>query len=726
MKPVYLLLEDFCSHRSTEIDFTKFRSALIVGKNKKDPDISNGVGKTSIIKAIEFALYGSEAAPLNVDRFVRDDTDKCNVTFDFEIKSEIYRIKRSRNRKTSKSDIRLYKKEDVEYKDISQKTSKETHVELLKLIKISRSAFLNAIVFAQSDLTGLATASPKDKKNILKEPLQLAIYSKYEKTAKEKTSAIYKNLEKNKAVLYSLGDPVSELITTKKTLIELQSFLSEQSLEKDSKFNIVSSLKNEIALLDNSYKNGFVQLESQFVSLKNNILNAANKLLSQKTQLESSKYKIVKQAEQIQSIQDTIAKAEASLEEMSKTPQRAAEIIKKDIEEAGTREARGKALIAQTELDIKKFSKAITSEDVCSSCKQVVTPEYREACESERLELLKKSSADLIDFKRKLSNVQNKKINLEKELEDLQLFKRKIISHTEKLGSKKKELETSKDFLVQLEAISSDTEKQLLSLEAEHIELLAAKEKIKSELSLKDPALIKSKLNELKSSLSSEEQFLLKAETEISSYSMQIGSITEKIKTKEENLTKITDLKTKVDELQKEYSLAQKVAQAFGPSGIPTMIINTILDDLQSTSNKLLGEIRPGMELEFKIQKDNSQGEKEDTLDVVYRINNRERDFLELSGGQKLLVALSLKLGLSQVIQNRIGIDINFLILDEVDQPLDTAAVNELVNIITKWQEKFNILVITHRESLKEKFKYAVLVENDGDNGSTGKLVTSW
>jgi DNA repair exonuclease SbcCD ATPase subunit len=165
----------------------------------------------------------------------------------------------------------------------------------------------------------------------------------------------------------------------------------------------------------------------------------------------------------------------------------------------------------------------------------------------------------------------------------------------------------------------------------------------------------------------------------------------------------------------------QRVTQAFSSSGIPTLIIHTILDDLQLEANALLTELRPGIELQFHISKNDK-----DTLDLTYRIDGKERDWEQLGGGQKVFISLSLKLGLSIVIQRRMGVDIKFLELDEVDQPLDKAGVDAYADVIKKWQDKFKIFVITHNDSLKDKFTHAILVESDGANGSEAKVVTNW
>ena len=132
-------------------------------------------------------------------------------------------------------------------------------------------------------------------------------------------------------------------------------------------------------------------------------------------------------------------------------------------------------------------------------------------------------------------------------------------------------------------------------------------------------------------------------------------------------------------------------------------------------------ELRPGILLQFNISKNNK-----DTLDLNYLIDCKEKEWEQLGGGQQIFISLSLKLALSIIIQRRLGIEIKFLELDEVDQPLDKAGVDAYASVIRKWQDKFKIFVITHNDLLKDKFSHAILVESDGEKGATANVVTNW
>ena len=57
MKILYVKINDFGVHIDSQIDFTKFSSALIVGMNNNNPDSSNGSGKTTLVRAIGWCWF---------------------------------------------------------------------------------------------------------------------------------------------------------------------------------------------------------------------------------------------------------------------------------------------------------------------------------------------------------------------------------------------------------------------------------------------------------------------------------------------------------------------------------------------------------------------------------------------------------------------------------------------------------------------------------------------
>ena len=65
----------------------------------------------------------------------------------------------------------------------SGRRAADTEKEIIKLIKVNLKSFRIFVHFLQKDFGGLAAATPEKRKLILKDALNLVIYSKLEKMA---------------------------------------------------------------------------------------------------------------------------------------------------------------------------------------------------------------------------------------------------------------------------------------------------------------------------------------------------------------------------------------------------------------------------------------------------------------------------------------------------------------------------------------------------------------
>ena len=208
------------------------------------------------------------------------------------------------------------------------------------------------------------------------------------------------------------------------------------------------------------------------------------------------------------------------------------------------------------------------------------------------------------------------------------------------------------------------------------------------------------------------------------SHSNRLAILTHQKAQAEEARTKLISLNEDISTIEKQFILHQKVLSAFGNSGIPTLITHTILDDYQIEANIILDRLRPGLRLQFQVQKEAKKKSEEasETLDINYYLNNTELEFSQLSGAQKLIASLALRLGLVAILRKRLGIDLKLILIDEADQSLDEAALEAFEESIKELQKDYKILVITHNNEVKSKFRHAIVVEQDNDLNSTVRL----
>lgn len=737
MIPQELLIENFKSHKRTHIDCTQFNSVLISGSYKNDSKKSNGVGKTTIFDAIEYVLFGYAEVDL-LDDIVLDNCEKCSVSFTFDLTNVkhqgTYKIVRTRNKKTSKSEVFLFQvMTDKTEKNISQKTAKETDAEIIKIIGISQVSFRNSVYFAQRDMFGLASATPKDRKNIFKEPLQITIYNKYEKLAKEKLSALQKNIDSLQSQITAFGDPDSKIKHLNEEIL-----LLEEDLKKieSNKLSFLSSL--------NDSKEKLLKLKST-ISLGPNDIKSKIDELSKKIRIiveeaESTESDISKSDKQIEDIKKTIEKYNLTIASNKKTISEKKKLISDleglildkdelDSKLASTKknEANGIVMIANLESDVSRLKKPMQFDESCINCKQEISKEYWEQYESSRLTQLSESLAKLAKYKSELDKVIKKRKDLENKIYDNSLNLSKIDTMRNNVLT----LESSIQDLISKTDSSATVMQQLSSSKQNLVDLHAQKLTAAAKLNEEIISLQSSCSNDNSLELVSELEIIVKNEeiklSELlgneNECKIKVGTNNALIKKFSDDAATVQQLKAKDSLLRDDLSVVQAVVQAFSSGGIPTFIINTVIDDLQVEANKILAEIRPEIEIIFSVAKNRSDGQQEDTLDISYRVHGANRSYKQLSGGQKWFVALGLKMGLSIIIQKRLGVDIRILEFDEIDEPMDPVGKESFWNLIKKWQQTFKIFIISHDEYIKSKFSNTIVIENDPDIGSFGRLI---
>lgn len=728
MKPLRICLENFKSHRYSDIDCTLFNSVLIVGKDKNNEDESNGTGKTSIFEAVAYALY--KVYPTKtIDKIVRRGSNKCIVTFEFEVNQVTYKIVRSYTRSSAKSDLTLYKFENGEYQKITHKTPTETELELLSIIKIPYYAFSNCILFAQSDLNGLSGLASQEKsgrRKILKESLDLGIYNKLEKIAKEQFGIISDKLLTCSTLISSLGSPDLDISSINTKLSQIKEIISQKNEELSH--SQISLDQNKFKLNDLvrassseslSFQDKLVEIQSNKRTLINNIATLDRTLKEKESQRQSS-------LDSLNSELMYLTDMSSTLENLLLSPIRSIDEISSDIEKHTTNESNGKSKLHSLESDCEKLQRPLPDGNKCPHCRQVMTEDHKIQCAKDTAEQVAKIEEEISFVRSKLKIVTAKKIAAINELSEANALSFRIKSLKGDIENKKIKIQHSQDFIKQIDELTNHTKLQFSTAEKKLEEINKRELSVKQSLKNINEEDVSDKISNVRLEISKLEALIRNISNTIASESTNVGILTEKLENRIKDSNKLNELNKELEILERSKRITQMVVHSFTSSGIPTMIINTVLDDLQVECNNLLNELRPGLELQFSIIKNKSDGSQEDTLDISYRLDGSELDYEMLSGGQKLLVALGLKLGLSLVIQHRFGVDIKMLQLDEVAQSLDKARTESFARAIKKWQDRFKIFIITHNDRLKDKFSHAILVESDGDSGTTAKVVTSW
>src|SRR5690606_28674178 len=164
------------------------------GKNQTNQAfVSNGSGKSSAVELITYAIYDTTSKGLKADEVINNKTDKKGMKVCLEgVKGDdTYRIERYRKYPKIGTTVKLF----CNGKDISEKSVKDTNAVIERIVGVDYNTFINSIMFSQGAGAGkFATATDKEKKEILENLVNLEIYTKAQEVAKERIKQVDEEL----------------------------------------------------------------------------------------------------------------------------------------------------------------------------------------------------------------------------------------------------------------------------------------------------------------------------------------------------------------------------------------------------------------------------------------------------------------------------------------------------------------------------------------------------
>lgn len=167
--------------------------------------------------------------------------------------------------------------------------------------------------------------------------------------------------------------------------------------------------------------------------------------------------------------------------------------------------------------------------------------------------------------------------------------------------------------------------------------------------------------------------------------------------------------------------------RAFGKDGVPALLIEQALPQIEEKANQLLERLSNGaMSVRFVTQaeyKDKKRDDLRETLDIVISDPAGARDYEMFSGGEAFRVNFAIRLALSEILAQRTGARLQMLVIDEGFGSQDAQGIQRLVEAINAVKADFaKILIITHLEELKDAFSNRIEIEKSPD-GSRVRVI---
>lgn len=677
MIPLKLELQNFLPYKDPDpLDFSGLHVACLAG--------DNGAGKSSLLDAMTWALWGRARAKTD-EELIRQGATEMRVVFTFGLQGQVYQvIRQKRAGKGKGSSLELQLQENGKWKGQSEATILQTQKKIIGLLKLDFDTFVNSAFIQQGKADEFTRKTPAQRKEVLADILGLDQWGVYEERAKKRIAELREKIvelegeiagydrELNRRAEYeaALATATAKLADVQSKLLAAESQWAEVEKARDA----LNALRKQMADLDKRIAGGEKELAEIDVELR----------------AAQSKGDPVSLARELEAVNTFLAKLEAREEERSTvTEQRQAAA-----EESARRKGENDTLGPQTE-PLKKRVETLSAatEPICPTCGQPLTEDHRHriieelsaevdtrrARYRENTARLKALADELASFDRTLTQINadlRERPALQKKLADLQ---GKVVAATEARA--------------QIESLAARRNRWLEGLQTDRAQRAALDAEAAQHASRAvDADTLQNALDKLR--------FESRVATE------ELGAARQRLA----SLDSLTKYRAEKQAAQKklagEQGMYEELREAFGKRGVPALIIEAAVPEIENAANDLLRRMTAGrMNVRFNTQKETQAGDVRETLDIQIADELGTRAYENYSGGEQFRVNFAIRIALSRLLARRAGAQLQTLIIDEGFGSQDTQGRERLVEAINAIQDDFQrILVITHLDELKDAF----------------------
>ncbi len=672
-----LKLQNIRSYKELEIEFP-------VGTILLSGDI--GAGKTSILLALQFALFGLQPGQKG-SSLLRQGEDNASVKLDLEIDGEYIQIERTLKKAKSGS-ITQEDSNIIIGKDRLELSTSELKNKVISLLeypkeftKKSDLLYKYTVYTPQEGMKEIVNERPETRLDIIRHIFGVDRYKRIKENSQILVQKIKENVKIKEAQIREINNLREKLtkanedkIKISKDVLDFSSKLEQITVEKNIVKEKIDKLKNAVEEknkldIDRSKKEGELQGKKALKMRLEREISTSNAQLSEKIEFSQ---------ESLDNISALLLKHKKSLEELNS---RFMEVNSKIY-----------SYNSQKENSLKLKEKVVSMEN-CPTCFQSVANEHKE-------KITKKTQFEIDDIQRDLE---------QKIVERVQLLR---------------DIDKEKVFIQQYEQDKMSTEKNKIRFE--HQKLIETK--IKSDMIVLDRTM----------------QEIVSTDLEISNLMLQIGKFEDSRQMYEQEKRKfdVVDLESRKIEIglaerRKEVEMLKKQVELISIEIAEKEIIREQMAYLRSLQDWLEEKFMPLIDLTetnvlITIRRDFSKIFNEwfsalvsDALSVRLNedftpiITNQDYDidYDFLSGGERTAVALAYRLALNQVINSMLSKikTKDLIILDEPTDGFSEQQLDKMRDIFDQLEAE-QIILVSHEQKIEGFVDNIIRIKKDGSS----------
>ena len=214
----------------TEIQLNKTKSTLIVGHN--------GSGKSTMLDAISFALFGRPHRNINKPQLINSINQKgCVVEVDFNVGQSQFKVIRG----IKPGIFEIWKNGTM----INQSSHAKEYQKILEqnILKLNHKSFHQVVVLGSSSFIPFMQLSSGNRRDVIEDLLDINVFSKMNIILKEKINTLKDKLKDNN---YKIDIQNTKIDTQKKYIRDITALTEENKKEYESRIQQAQNRINEL------------------------------------------------------------------------------------------------------------------------------------------------------------------------------------------------------------------------------------------------------------------------------------------------------------------------------------------------------------------------------------------------------------------------------------------------------------------------------------------------
>ncbi|MEW6104779.1 MAG: SMC family ATPase [Bacillota bacterium] len=727
MEPVRIDLENFLSYRRETVDLTPVTCGALVGEN--------GAGKSSLLDAITWALFGqgTKGGAKDLDNYVTRGQTEGRVELEFRLNGSTYRVIRGRSIARNKSTLEFFVLDGNKWRPLSGKTIAETQAVIESTLRMDYRTFTASSLVLQGQADAFtANMTDQERKEALARILGLDLWDRMQERAREKARAFRAEVSSLEAQAARLKEQADAADTLQQQYVETRATLDKYAEAIGQLEPVVTDLEAKLRQRP-ALAERLEALKREHDRKGQEIAWAQGEVAKARTQIETarqemaSRQAILAMREDIEGaaameaeFAQEVARFDRQAQEYMRLQQLAADLERKaaawdknNETEIARVEARIQALSSQT----STLDKVPCAGDVKASC-PLLAGARKAAAELEGLE----------GRLAQLHSAKNPHVEAwQKACKDRDAVgydpaaheaARSALEDVRKTARLKPDLDAAARRVKELEARIAELEDNVAAWQAKTQELATEQQALSDEAqSVRAGLEILGPLEEELAAKQAELQNLRRMEAEART---SFGRLEQQIADAEKARGDFAKVEAELARARGDLAVYEILDQACGKkAGVPALIVENAVPEIERLANDMLGKMAGGrLAVRLDTQAETKSGTMAEVLRITVLDAGAERPYQTYSGAERFMVDLALRVALSKFLAHRAGAEIKLFVLDEGIACADAANRQAILNAIeTVAQEFGKVLLISHIAEVQDALPQRLIVTK-GPDGS--------